>query len=270
MPFGQSFQYSDLGTVAFLILLEGLLSADNALVLAIMVKHLPKMEQQRALLYGLGGAFVFRFLAILFAAQIISFWWLQAIGALYLLWLPIKHFVKHAAPANAKAVGGGFWATVIAVELTDISFAIDSVLAGVSVIGGDKSRIWVVFFGAIIGIILLRFAAGFFVKLLEKFPALDHVAYGLVGWVGVKLALMAGHNFSSWYEEANAPAKAPFHLPEMSTPVFWGVLLSIAVFGTLWAVRHPASAHDLDPQAEALEDVQDLNIDDTGNQAPKV
>ncbi|RYG36197.1 tellurium resistance protein TerC, partial [bacterium] len=118
--FGQTFAPSDLAGVAALVLLEGLLSADNALVLAIMVKHLKKDDQQRALLYGLGGAFVFRFLMIVFATLILKQWWLQALGGAYLLYLPIKHFFtkgsKEEAEDESKYAGKGFWPTVIAVE----------------------------------------------------------------------------------------------------------------------------------------------------------
>src|SRR5687767_13770119 len=94
--FDQTFVLSDLATVGVLILLEALLSADNVLVLAILVRHLPKEEQRRALMIGLGGAFMLRTAAILLAAFIIAFWWLQLLGALYLLFLPIKHFIDVA------------------------------------------------------------------------------------------------------------------------------------------------------------------------------
>src|SRR5687768_9267791 len=110
--FGQNFQLGDTGTVAFLVLLEALLSADNALVLAIMVRHLPKEQQKQALLYGLGGAFVLRTAAILLAAFIINFWWLQLIGAVYLLYLAIKHFIEHGKPVEEGGKKMGFWATV--------------------------------------------------------------------------------------------------------------------------------------------------------------
>ena len=197
-----------------------------------MVRHLPKEEQQRALLYGLGGAFVFRLVAILLAKLILSLWWAQAVGGLYLLFIAIKHFVRRHDP-DAKPVGGGLWQTVIAVELADIAFAVDSVLAGVATIGERMEKLWVVYLGAVMGVILLRFVAGFFIRLLDRYSMLDHVAYVIVGWVGLKLALMAGHNF----ELAVKPNPIPFDIPEMSIPVFWGVLLVIAGVGTFLAVR---------------------------------
>jgi YkoY family integral membrane protein len=233
--FGQTFQLADLAGVGALVVLEALLSADNALVLAIMVRHLPKDEQRKALLYGLAGAFIFRFMAILFAAIVLKQWWLQGLGAVYLLWVPLKHFYSHSRQKEVKPVGAGFWQTVIAVELTDIAFAVDSILAGVTFIDNKQEKIWVVYFGAIIGIVLLRFAASLFIRLLEKYPFLDHVAYLLVGWVGVKLAFLTGHT----YEKYN-PGQLSFNIPEMPTMVFWGVLLAIGIIGTIIAVKRGA------------------------------
>lgn len=244
--FGQSFQVPDLASVAFLVLLEGLLSADNALVLAIMVRHLPREQQRKALLYGLAGAFVFRLVAILFAATVLRQWWLQAIGALYLLFLPIKHFRAAASDKEIKPVGAGFWQTVIAVEITDIAFAVDSVLAGVTFIDNRHEKIWVVYLGAIMGIVLLRLAASVFVRLLERYPALDHVAYLLVGWVGVKLAFLATHTLEKF-----EPGALPFVVPEMPTAVFWTVLLGIAGIGSFLAYRHAAPEKEPEPEGDA-------------------
>lgn len=240
---GQTFHAGDLGVVAVLVLLEAVLSADNALVLAIMVRHLPLQLQKKALLYGLGGAFVFRLIAIILAASIIKFWWLQGIGALYLLWLPIKHFMPHKAHDKAiKPAGRSFWGTVAAVEIADIAFAIDSVLAGVAMLKplteAEKAvslihpKIWVVYVGAIVGIILLRVAAGLLLSFLSKYPVFDHVAYIIVGWVGVKLAFMSAHNYT-------VVAKPGFEIGTLNGMLFWTVLASIVVIGTWYAMRHP-------------------------------
>ena len=171
-PWGQVVEVRDLATIIALAVLEGLLSADNALVLAMMVKHLPKDRQKKALLYGLGGAFVFRLIAILFATIVLKQWWLQALGAGYLLFVAVKHFLGAASKKDVKPVQRSFWGTVLVVEITDIAFAVDSVLAGITFVGNEQSKIWVVFFGAIAGIVLLRFAASAFIKLLDRFPSL--------------------------------------------------------------------------------------------------
>lgn len=255
-PWNQLFELKDVATIAALAVLEGLLSADNALVLAIMVKHLPKDEQKKALLYGLGGAFVFRFLAILFATIVLKQWWLQALGAAYLLFVTVKHFASHASKKEVKPLNRGFWPTVIAVEITDIAFAVDSVLAGITFVGNKENKIWVVFVGAILGIVLLRFAASAFIKLLDKYPALDHVAYLLVGWVGVKLSLIAG---SSWSELS--PTNP--HIPELPAALFWVVLLVIAFGGGFLATRkadpNPPSRDD---EVEMIEDAQEFEFNE--------
>jgi YkoY family integral membrane protein len=259
--FGQTFHPTDLAGVGALIILEALLSADNALVLAIMVRHLPRKLQQKALLYGLGGAFVFRFIAIIFAAVVLKQWWLQGLGALYLLYLPIKHFLKKSDDHAAKSVGQGFWQTVIAVELTDIAFALDSVLAGIGFItkkgvGVMEDKVWVVYTGAIIGIILLRFAASMFIRLLERFPMLDHVAYLLVGWVGVKLLFHSAEK----YQEVN-PTTLAFQVPSMHEAVFWGGLGLIALVGGVLAYVNRAPDDDrLEDEAQSVEEAQDLRI----------
>ena len=248
---GQTFGTSDFGTIGFLVLLEALLSADNALVLAILVRHLPKDQQKKALMYGLAGAFTLRTIAIVLAAIIIGFWWLQLIGALYLLYLPIKHFVdvargKHG-PEGKKM---GFWATVVYLNLVDLAFALDSVIVAVAVVDTVKhpDKVWVVVAGAIIGIIILRFAASFFIKLLERYPFLDHVAYLLVGWAGVKLMFISGHSFVVWYDKGHPNAKFPYAVPEMPAWLFWAGMIIISVGGTIIAVRngHALSAEEED------------------------
>src|SRR5512145_2909011 len=126
------FHVSDLLTIALLVLLEGLLSADNALVLAILVLGLPRKQQRKALRYGIAGAFVFRILATLLAIHLLQLTWIKLVGALYLLYLSWHHFFGHAGgeqerraikPARPWMGLTAFWATVVKVELTDIVFA---------------------------------------------------------------------------------------------------------------------------------------------------
>ncbi|WP_017754457.1 TerC family protein [Calidifontibacillus oryziterrae] len=196
-----------------LIVLEGLLATDNALVLAVMVKHLPEDERRKALFYGLAGAFILRLGSLFIISFLVNVWQVQAIGAIYLLFIAINHIVRklffkskdeHKVEKEKKQ--SGFWATVFKVELADIAFAVDSILAAVALavtlpntnipqIGGmDGGKFLVVFTGGIIGVILMRFAADFFVRLLHARPGLEIAAFAIVGWVGVKLSVLTlGH-----------------------------------------------------------------------------
>ena len=73
-----------------LVGLEGILAADNAVVMAVMVKHLPSEQQKKALFYGLLGAFVFRFASLFMISFLADVWQVQAIGALYLLYICVQ------------------------------------------------------------------------------------------------------------------------------------------------------------------------------------
>lgn len=191
-----------------LIALEGLLAADNALVLAIMVKHLPEKERKKALFYGLAGAFIFRFASLFIISFLVDVWQVQAIGAAYLLFMAINHIVRKTVKKKTdkgdlekEKKKSGFWGTVFKVELADIAFAVDSILAAVALavtlpntnlpqIGGmDGGHFLVIFAGGLIGLIVMRFAANIFVDLLHARPGLEIAAFLIVGWVGVKLTV---------------------------------------------------------------------------------
>lgn len=180
----------DLLTISTLALLEGILSVDNALVLAILVRTLPSEQRRRALTYGIVGAFVFRFIALVFAGHMMQLAAFKIIGGGYLIYLSMKHmFFFHKADAHQTSTGTArsFWKTVVVVELTDIAFSIDSITAAVAM----SDKLLVVWTGGILGIIFLRFSAGIFVRLLETLPRLEDLAYQLIFFIGTKLFLDA-------------------------------------------------------------------------------
>lgn len=215
------------GIIATLVILEGLLSADNALVLAVMVKHLPKEQQKKALFYGIIGAYIFRFLAIGVGVYLVQITWIKVAGGLYLLWIALSNLFhlefKFARIGNVPCIpyigkkskgeeaevqnkGYGFWRTVIAVEIMDIAFSIDSVLAAF----GVSEEVWVLFLGGILGVLMMRGVAQVFLKLIDKFPELEKAAFILIIVIGAKMIAGA-------YD---------FHVPHS---LFFGLI--IAVFG---------------------------------------
>ena len=182
-----------------LILIEGLLSVDNALAIAAMANHLPEHQKRKALRWGIIGAYGFRGLAMAGAAYIIANPWLKIIGAAYLVYLMCAHFTqaadneKNAESGAAKLAGKSFWATVAGIELMDLSLSVDNVVAAVAM----SPKIWVVCTGVFIGILALRFVAGYCLKLLETYPVLEHTAFLLIGYVGaILLVELAGTHYS--------------------------------------------------------------------------
>jgi YkoY family integral membrane protein len=163
-----------LSVVVNLIVIESLLSVDNAAVLATMVLDLPKDQRRKALKYGIIGAYFFRGLCLFFAALLIQIWWFKPLGGIYLLILAIKHFAKkktiiedvslqeeleHKKESKLyrMTIGafGPFWATVILVEIMDLAFSIDNVIAA----NAYTRNIILIWVGVFIGILAMRFVA---------------------------------------------------------------------------------------------------------------
>lgn len=224
-----------------LVFLEGLLSADNAIVMAVMVKHLNKEEQKKALFYGLLGAVVLRFGALFLITILVELWWIQALGAAYLLYVGLAHTYKFLKVGHdddeGKQSGDSFWVTVIKVNVADLAFAIDSMLAAVAIavtlpkvgdftVGGiNGGQFAVMFIGGIMGIILMRYAANAFIKLLADKPGLELSAFLIVAWVGVKLVVLTlAHE---------AIHILPHDFPHSFAwgSIFWSVLLVLLVGG---------------------------------------
>src|SRR4029079_3376526 len=169
-------QFHDFLTIGLLVVLEGLLSADNALVLAMLVLGLPRREQQKALRYGIAGAFAFRIIAVVLAINLIQVTIVKLVGAVYLIYLAYQHFFtgrgageRHQVKPARPALGlSAFWATVVKVELTDVVFAVDSILVAVAM----SPKTWVVITGGVLGIVAMRLVIGKLLVLVRRYPAL--------------------------------------------------------------------------------------------------
>ncbi len=258
---GQQFEWGDMVVVGMLVLLEGVLSIDNALVLGLLAKRLPPHLRPLALSYGLIGAFVFRVIAIATASFLLQWTFVKLLGGGYLIFIAVKHLffesqdeeeerieldasgqpilidvatggelsqaqedieIRQRVPVGASLVTGeaaaavaeagptrgakrkrypSFWGTVLVIELTDVAFAVDSILAAMALAGSRQEKLWVVIAGGILGVILMRFAAAVFVKLLDRFPRFEESAYLLVIVIGVKLVADWGLN-SDWDPQA--------------------------------------------------------------------
>lgn len=179
----------DILLILFLVFLEGILSFDNALALAAMVRHLPPTQQRKALTYGIFGAYAFRFISLFLIIHVLENPWVRIVGGLYLVWVAAAGLQPQTDKKNQDRdfYDPSFWRTIVLVELTDIFFSIDSILASAAV----SQVLWIVLIGGLLGILMMRFVSGIFIKLMEKFPHLETAAFLLVLLVGLKL-LMEG------------------------------------------------------------------------------
>lgn len=258
MDAGMLIQYGFV--LLMLVAMEGILSADNALVMAVMVRPLAPSLRPKALFYGLIGAVVLRFGALFFISFLANVWQAQALGAAYLVFMGIKNLREY----NQKMKEGqhssteelpedddrnylvnkkDFWKIVAKVELADIAFAVDSILAAVAIaislkptgwghIGGmDAGEFLVVFIGGMCGVLLMRFAAILFVKLLDERPKLEKAAFMLVTWVGIKLAVVTLSHPNIGVLPESFPESTLWHV------VFFGTMIGIALWG--WFTSKP-------------------------------
>ncbi len=177
-----------------LVLIECLLSVDNAIVLAAQTQKLPdKKQQEKSLFYGLWGAYIFRFALIGVGSYLIHFWEIKVLGAGYLMYLSLTHFYRMKYPERAKRKKGKnkkpilplFWSVVISIELMDIVFSIDSILASLAISPNPV----IVLIGGLIGILCMRGIAEVIMRLIDIVPELEVMAYFLIGLIAIKLFL---------------------------------------------------------------------------------
>lgn len=198
--------------LVMVIFLEGILSIDNAAVLGAMVSALPRNEvvpwpsplrflaqpvhrllggqRSAALKVGLLGAYIGRGAMLVLANFVIQNEWLKLLGALYLIKLAFEN-LGQAEPGEEEQVDvervarRGFWGVVVAVELADLAFSLDNVVAVIAL----SDQLWIIMFGVFMGIVTMRFAAGIFTWLIEREPILKPAAYLVVFNIGAELLL---------------------------------------------------------------------------------
>jgi tellurite resistance protein TerC len=205
-----------------LIFLEGVLSIDNAAVLGALASRLPRespvpwprsllylarptdrflgRQQAAALKVGLLGAYVGRGAMLFLASLIISNSWIRIVGAAYLLYLAFHYFGQKCESqgrqdieaSSPRSLAGpklpahpGFWRTVLAIELADLAFSVDNVVAAVAL----SPVFWVTLVGVGLGIVLMRFAAVLFARLISWESSLVTGAYLLIAAIGLELIL---------------------------------------------------------------------------------
>jgi YkoY family integral membrane protein len=204
--------------------MEAVLSVDNALALAALVhgRLNDPIQQKKALRFGILFAYLVRMAVVFGGVWLMSHEWVRWIAALYLIYLSNKElFFSKKEPDNENNSGGlkfkwltPFVSTIIAVEVMDLMFSVDSIAVALTI----SSIPLVLIGGAVMGIFAMRFTAGIFIKLIQKFPILEKVAFVLVMFAGLKIgAELLG-----------------FHVPEITfTLLMFGTVAASMLFNKL-------------------------------------
>lgn len=249
-----------------LIVIESLLSVDNAAVLATMVLDLPKKQRSKALRYGILGAYVLRGVCLFLAAWLVKIWWLKPLGGLYLLYLAFDYFKGKANEGEdgegeaidkgqnwvyKKTVGlvGTLWATIILVEIMDLAFSIDNVFAAVAF----TNHVFLIYTGVFIGILAMRFVAQAFVKLMEKFTFLETIAFIVIGALGIKLTASLYVHF---YPDSAVTKVISGETADIFVSVFTVAIFILPVLSSLlfnFPKRHTIEPHVAEEAEDVLE-----------------
>ncbi|MEH1831953.1 MAG: hypothetical protein V7L29_07740 [Nostoc sp.] len=174
--------------LVILVLLEALLSADNAIALAAIARGLENEELERkGLNFGLVVAYVLRITLILTATWVQQFWQFELLGAAYLLWLVFQHFSSQESEdeQDHEPRFSSLLQAIPVIAFTDLAFSLDSVTTAIAV----SQEKWLVLTGATIGIVTLRFMAGLFIRWLDEYENLEDAGYVTVALVGLRLLL---------------------------------------------------------------------------------
>ncbi len=185
--------FSDAGVEIYFILiilvvLEAVLSADNAIALAAIAKSIkePKLQRQ-ALDVGLVGAYVLRITLIFVATWVVKYWQFELLGAIYLLWLVFNYFFSSDDSQEEENSLGfkSIWQVIPTIAITDLAFSLDSITSAIAI----TEETWLIIAGGTIGIVILRFLAGLFIRWLQEYTYLEDAGFITVGFVGFRLLL---------------------------------------------------------------------------------
>ena len=218
-----------------IIVIDLLLSGDNAVVIALACRNLPSEQRRKGILFGVGGAIGLRVVLTFFAVSLLSLPFLKLVGALLLLWIGVKLILPededHAEgkiKADAHLLGA-----VKTIIIADFVMSLDNVLGVAAVANGN---VWLLAFGLLVSIPLIAWSSQLVLKLIDRFPAIIYLGGGLLGYV-------AGEMLVSDANVAEALQELP-HILHMLVPGTCAVL--VVVLGLWLAARKTVIAPVID------------------------
>jgi YjbE family integral membrane protein len=184
-----------------IVIIDLVLSGDNAVVIAMAVQHLPAELRTRAAIIGAAGAVGLRVIFTALVAILTGIPLVQAIGALALFWIAYKLLIETEQDAHAHREVHGFWDAVKIIVLADVVMSLDNVLA---IGGAAHGDLGLLLFGLLLSIPLVLFGSSLLTSLLRKWPALSYVGAGVLAWTAGKM-LVHDRVVAGWLDAAKMP-----------------------------------------------------------------
>jgi YjbE family integral membrane protein len=176
--------------VGQIIMIDILLGGDNAVVIALACRQLPKNLRFKGILWGTAGAIVLRVLLIAFALALLAVPYLKLVGAALLLWIGIKLLVPKAEGHSNIQGSDQLWSAVKTVIVADLVMSIDNVIAiaGAATSAGSTQQLPLVIFGLLVSVPIIIWGSQLVLKLMDRYPAIITIGGMLLGWIAGTMA----------------------------------------------------------------------------------
>jgi YjbE family integral membrane protein len=210
-----------------------ILSGDNAVVIALAARSLPKHQQNKAVFWGAGAAVVLRIVLTLFAVALLRYPYLKIVGGLLLLWIAVKLLMPEDGGDDIESSDNLIQA-IKTILIADLVMSLDNVIA---VAAAAKGSILLLVLGLLISIPLVIFGATLLMKLMERYPIIITVGAALIGWVAGEM-LVTDPVLIDWI--ATNMAWMDMHLPLGMGEVSWGQIVgatTVVILGKWLAAR---------------------------------
>ncbi|MBI5584795.1 MAG: TerC family protein [Deltaproteobacteria bacterium] len=211
-----------------IVLIDLILAGDNAVVIAMAVRSLPRQQRSRGIAFGAGAAVILRVALTFFASQLLQVNFIKFIGGAVIIWIAFKLFVEGApqeeAKQEARTLAQAIWVIIIA----DLTMSTDNVLA---VAGASKGNLFLLLFGLALSIPFVVFTSNLLSMLMDKYPAIIYIGAAVLGRVGGEMMIT-----DPFIVQALQPAK----WLQYAVEVFF--LVGVLVAGKLWVRRRISRA----------------------------
>lgn len=182
---------NELQTAAFwvglwqIILVNIVLSGDNAVVIALAARSLPPRQQKAAIFWGAGAAVVMRIVLTVFAVALLKYPYLKFVGAALLLWIAVKLLLPEDGSDDGIESSDNLWTAIKTILIADLVMSLDNVIA---VAAAARGSLTLLILGLAISIPIVIVGATMLMKIMERFPIIITLGAALLGWVAGDMA----------------------------------------------------------------------------------
>jgi YjbE family integral membrane protein len=176
-----TFDWDFLSGLISVIIVNVILSGDNAVVIAMAVRSLPRSQRQKGIIIGAAGAVLLRIVLTFFVARMLQTPYLKLIGGLVIVWLALKLFVDVTPEDGADQEAGTIWQALKIIVIADITMSLDNML-GVG--AASRGNVFLLIFGLTTSIPIIIFASNLLSMLMDKYPIILYFGAAVLGKVG--------------------------------------------------------------------------------------